>query len=266
MYKRSIQELREEWWSFFHEELERQRKANAPMVWQLENCYNDEKSAGSTLAGIRINKISEGTNEKFTVSYDILGDSCFIVVKNNQVTEQFSSNPNEIEFGNYPDYIDSNNKIGQKGSPMSGEILVSDFDKLFLVTDALSKKFDKERNESDKGQSFIEQINKITNHDEFEIWVDTLRKDGLSDDDTTLVCLEWGEGEEFEIVYQTPLSDYIKKEHLAMKEDFTSRKNKDEVPYLSNKPKDEEDNDSDSKEHSQEDKLFLNNPPVVLKN
>ncbi|MDR3246195.1 MAG: protein phosphatase 2C domain-containing protein [Prevotellaceae bacterium] len=212
-----VKEIRASWFQFFKKELERQQKANSPIVWHLENCFNVGKSAGATLVGIRIKKSekiwSPFSSVEYEVEYEVLGDSCLIVVKDDAVKAQISSKPDGAEFDNYPDYIDSNITIGMKGTPKKGKIgHLSNGDKLLLVTDALSDKFNEERNKPDKGKSFIKQINKIANDADFVKFVDDLRKEGMSNDDTTLVCIELDKNENFEIVYETPLNRYIEEE------------------------------------------------------
>ena len=217
-----INSLREKWWLYFHEELERQQKDGVPTVWLLENCYNNKKSAGATFAGIRF-----GIDNK-VVNYEILGDSCLIVIKNDQIKRIISSKPDGEAFDNYPDYIDSNELIGTKGSPNIGKVPFSDFNKIFLVTDALSDKFNEEEKIADQGRSIIEKLSKIEKQEEFEELVDALRNDGMSNDDTTFVCInkDTDDSMEFEVVFETPLDELIAKEmdlHQSV-----SKKNMDE--------------------------------------
>jgi hypothetical protein len=221
-----IESARDEWWKFFEDELERQQKENSPMVWNLENCFKARKSAGATLVGIHISIAKKWSKREEYINYEVIGDSCLIVVKDNKVKEQISSKPEGAKFDNYPDYIDSNSNIGTKGVPKTGKIAMSDCDKLFLVTDALSDKFNEERTRPDKGNSFIERISAISNHDEFEKFIGSLRKEGLSNDDTTLVCIEWDKNKKIDIVYETPFKEYIEKEREnAAKDNSLKEKN-----------------------------------------
>ena len=209
--ERNINSLREKWWQYFREELERQQKEGIPTVWLLENCYNNRKSAGATFAGVQF---GTALDDKKVVNYKILGDSCLIVIKDDQIKKIISSKPDGEAFDNYPDYIDSNELIGMKGSPNIGKVPFSDFNKIFLVTDALSDKLNEEEKKPDQGRSIIEKLSEIEKQEEFEELVDALRNDGMSNDDTTFVCInkEMNDSMDIEVVFKTPLDDFIAKE------------------------------------------------------
>jgi hypothetical protein len=211
-----IEDLRTRWRQFFAEELQRQKEAKTPTVWLTENAFNANLSAGATLAGIRIAKGEKGEQ---VVNYEVLGDSCIIAVKDGIIKKQISSKPEGAEFDNYPDYIDSNSTIGQKGESCKGEISYSDCEQILMVTDALSDLFNKVRHD-DRGKALIEEVNKLSNHEEFEAFVRRRRANGMSHDDTTLVIIELDENPDFESLYQTPLKNLIEDEKKKIEEDI----------------------------------------------
>jgi hypothetical protein len=197
---RKVARLRDEWWAFFAGRLESKRKENSPLLWHFENSFAEGRSAGATFVGIRV-------IDSASVEYEALGDSCLVVVRNGAIDRLISSMPEGAGFDNYPDYIDSHPATGMRGTLRRGTVeKLSPGDRLFLATDALSACFDEARSTQDRGKSFVETVNKIESKKAFELFVDRQRDKGMSDDDTTLVCVEWESDPAFRFVEETPVA------------------------------------------------------------
>ncbi|MDE6786547.1 MAG: hypothetical protein K2J46_05880, partial [Muribaculaceae bacterium] len=82
------------------------QKAEGKNPWRLERNLSDGLSAGATFLGIRFD------GDKWQCQ--ILGDSCFVKIHDNQIEDIFSSQ-DASSFNNYPDYYDSNPQKDGKG-------------------------------------------------------------------------------------------------------------------------------------------------------
>ncbi len=190
--RRQMDKLRLQWWEFFEKTVAERQAANDPFLWKLENSYNDRESAGSTFIGIRL-------CPERKVYYQVLGDSCVIVVKNCGTIKQISSKLEDAEFDNYPDYIDSNGELGMKGNVVSGYLDMMSGERILLVTDALSDLFNEVRKDREESKKLLELISNLNNREEFENLVTKLRKAGISDDDTTLIDIVFDGTDIFEV-------------------------------------------------------------------
>jgi hypothetical protein len=174
--------LRKRWRAWFAERLEARRAAGDPMTPYLEQFYVEERSAGATFLGVRI-------EDAHTAAYEALGDTCLIVVRGGAITEVVGSS--EDGFDDFPEYIDSHPRRG-KGTPRMGTVGdLATGDRLLLVTDALAARLDAARQSVDCVGAFVEAINGLASQRDFVRLVARLRKEGMTDDDTTLVSLEW---------------------------------------------------------------------------
>ncbi|MDR1407187.1 MAG: protein phosphatase 2C domain-containing protein [Tannerella sp.] len=191
-----VARARAQWRRFFVDRVESRMAEDSPLSWYLERCLAEEKSAGSTLVGIRA---TDGG-----VDYEALGDSCLVAVRDGCIESLITSMPDGEAFGNQPDYIDSHPAHGMRGTPRTGALAMSPGDKLFLATDALAERFDAERAAPDRGRSFVEAIDRLRTACDFEQFVHALRRDGMADDDTTLVCIEWEHSPDFHIAGRAP--------------------------------------------------------------
>lgn len=159
-------------------------------------------SAGSTFVGIRFNKNKwEGW---------VLGDSCLIAVdKNNKIVKIETSQ--EGQFDSHPDYFDSNPNKEGKGRPktISGELHQGC--KLLLVSDPFSDILYNKRS-SEKVKDLISELLEIENHETFELVVSKWREQGMHNDDSTLVVVEYDKTNEFNIVYEDCIDALIEEE------------------------------------------------------
>lgn len=180
-----VNALRDKWKLYFKNELDRQVRENVPTAWIMENHYNDNRSAGATFVGTRF------LEDK--VEYEILGDSCVVLVNNGRIVNVISSKQVGDEFDNYPDYIDSSKQIGEKGFVNKGEFPFRKGDEIIIVTDALSDILNTAFKDADKGVGIIKQLDAISDNNNFVELVEKLRDEGMTNDDTTMVHIKWSE-------------------------------------------------------------------------
>ena len=145
-------------------------------------------SAGATFVGIRF--------EKNLWKGSVLGDSC-LIEWDGSIAKLYTSQDVE-EFDSYPDYFDSDELKQGKGTPkdISGTLEKGGY--LLLVSDPFSD-FLFEHNKQGDVAMYMQQLLKLSSHDEFEILVDEWRKAGMHDDDTTLVIVEPDDSDDFSI-------------------------------------------------------------------
>lgn len=159
-------------------------------------------SAGSTFVGIRFNENKwEGW---------VLGDSCLIVIdKDNKVVKIETSQ--EGQFDSHPDYFDSNPNKDGKGHPknISGELHQGE--KLLLVSDPFSDILYANQ-VSEKIKDLICELLAIDNHEDFEVIVAKWREQGMHNDDSTLVIVEYDKENDFHIVYEDLIDEFIETE------------------------------------------------------
>ena len=150
--------------------------------WRSENMLATGASAGATLAGLRL-----GTEGKWTC--DVLGDSCLVELEGDHIKEIYSSMDH---FDNYPDYFDSNPDKTGKGEvrTVSGEWHLPEEPKktLLLVTDALGAFLASIKGKREE-TARIRELLSVESADEFKILVQYWRKDGMHNDDTTMVVV-----------------------------------------------------------------------------
>ena len=159
-------------------------------------------SAGSTFVGIRFNENKwEGW---------VLGDSCLIIVdQNNEIVKIETSQ--EGHFDSHPDYFDSNPNKEGKGLPktISGELHKGE--KLFLVSDPYSDILYNIQG-SDSQKELICKLLAIENHEAFEALVANWRAQGMHNDDSTLVVVEYDESDDFHVVHEDSIDAFIEME------------------------------------------------------
>ena len=207
----SIKELSPEWLQKVDEFIKSEEK-KGKNPWRAKNSIAEHRSAGATILGIRFNE------QKWTC--DVLGDSCLIVVEGNKVKKIISSSDSDT-FDNYPDYYDSDsNKLG-KGvlKTESGEL--SKTESLLLVSDPFSDFLSRHRDD----EELIKQIFEIKSHQEFETLVERWRGEGMHNDDSTLVIVEYDGKDEFNL---EDIDDIVKLIEADSENEKNELKNKDD--------------------------------------
>ena len=168
------------------------KDTNAPIniIYRNERNFVARRSAGATLVGIRFN----GNEWKGSV----LGDSCLI--EWNGIEAKFHTSQDVEAFDSYPDYFDSDDLKQGKGTPKAISGTLDKGGYLFLVSDPFSD-FMFEHNKQGDVAIYMQQLLKLSSHEDFEALVDDWRKAGMHNDDTTLVIVEPGDSDDFSIEY-----------------------------------------------------------------
>ena len=174
--RENVRELAPLWKERVDARLEEMRLDGAN-TWRAENMLLDGYSAGATLVGLRLN----GNHFRC----DVLGDSCLFILWKGQIYDMFSS---MYDFGNYPDYYDSDQKKPGKGEPRHFEGKTVPGMTFLLVSDPLAAYLSASRH-SWKERILVKELLCVESQDEFEILVDYWRRVGMHNDDTTMIVV-----------------------------------------------------------------------------
>lgn len=202
--KDSVKELSSIWRNKVEDNIKIRKEAGDQFVWRSERSLIEGRSAGATFLGIRF----EG------LDWDgyVLGDSCLIWINDNQIKEIYTSE--EVEaFDSYPDFFDSNPLNEGKGSYKEINGSLNNGDYLLLVSDPLSDFLLKHKDTAEEAV-LIKKLLDINSHQEFENVVEQWRKEGMHNDDTTLVIIKPDDKEDFTIVKKDEISELITDENL----------------------------------------------------
>ena len=149
--------------------------------WRSREMLANGASAGATLVGLRIGRASW--------TCDVLGDSCLVDLEGMRIKDIHCSMDH---FDNYPDYYDSNPERPGKGKvkTVRGMFNPPEFPAttLLLVTDALGA-FLSSIKGTDREEAYVRELLSVESADEFKMLVDYWRKDGMHNDDTTMVIV-----------------------------------------------------------------------------
>ena len=186
----SIKPLCDTWRQMVESFIQHLKDTNAPdnIIYRNERNLAEGKSAGATFVGIRFD------NNQWAGS--ILGDSCLIEWNG---TETIFHTSQDIEvFDSFPDYFDSNGLKQGKGTPKEISGIMDKGQYLLLVSDPFSD-FLLGHNKQGNIAEYVQQLLKLSSHEDFEALVDEWRKAGMHNDDTTLVVVESDDSDDFSI-------------------------------------------------------------------
>ena len=175
--RENVQALAPFWMERVRKKLEEWR-ALGREPWRSESMLATGASAGATLVGLRV-----GVGGKW--SCDILGDSCLVELEGDHIKEIYSSMDH---FDNYPDYFDSNPDKPGKGEVRTVTGMWNPKTTLLLVTDALGAFLATIKGKPEECARIRDLLN-VESADEFDILVQYWRKDGMHNDDTTMVIV-----------------------------------------------------------------------------
>ncbi|MBR1889173.1 MAG: protein phosphatase 2C domain-containing protein [Alloprevotella sp.] len=203
--KESIIPLCQEWRAKVSEFIQNLKDTNAPenIIYRNERNFAEGRSAGATFVGIRLD------GSKW--SGEVLGDTCLIEWDGNEA--KFNTSQDTDAFDSYPDYFDSNPLKDGKGTPKSIEGTLTDDKKLLLVSDPFSE-FLLEHSKQGDIAKYVQQLLSVASHDDFEVLVDEWRKEGMHNDDTTLVIVESDNAEALTITYADNIAEMVEKEQM----------------------------------------------------
>lgn len=174
------------------------------LIYRNEKNLVCGRSAGATFVGIRVN----GNEWKGSV----LGDSCLIEWDGYQIN--FNTSQNSETFDSYPDYFDSDSSKEGKGVPKSIEGVLTEGKYLLLVSDPFSEFLLKHSKQGNTAK-YVQQLLSLASHEDFESLVCEWRKEGMHNDDTTLVIVEYDNSEVLTISHADNIAEMIDKENLS---------------------------------------------------
>jgi serine/threonine protein phosphatase PrpC len=148
--------------------------------WRAKRSIDSGCSAGATILGVRFD------NDEWICN--VLGDSCFILVRDSHIVKLITSEDVEI-FDNYPDYYDSNPQKTGKGTLKTERGKLLPGDTILLVSDPFSNYLLKNKG-TEKEPDLLNRLIGIKSHDEFEAVVAEWRERGMHNDDSTLIIIK----------------------------------------------------------------------------
>lgn len=199
--KESVKELTSQWREEVQDFIKSQKEAGNQGIWRAERMLSDGKSAGATFLGIRF-------NGKDWSGY-VLGDSCLIKINNNKIEEICSSQEGE-SFDNYPDYFDSNLQNEGKGIPKQIKGTLGPNTPIFMVSDPFSDYLQKAKGTPEES-TLIKKLLDIQNHQEFEEVIEDWRRNGMHNDDSTLIVVIDDGSEYFNLDRVDSIDELIEK-------------------------------------------------------
>ena len=180
---------------------------NAPenLIYRNERNLAEKRSAGATFVGIRF----IGMNW----SGIVLGDSCLIEWDGENTI--FHTSQHTDSFDNRPDFFDSNPLCQGKGTHKNINGTISDNSVILLVSDPFSD-FLFEHSKQGDVATYIHQLLNIASHEVFETVVEEWRKNGMHNDDTTLIIIENDNSEDITINHPDDIAEMIEKEKFIL--------------------------------------------------
>lgn len=243
------------WFKEVEKNLEEQKQRGID-PFRAENRIAEGKGACATLVGLRFD------DHKWTC--DVLGDSSLIEINasTGEICNIYSSQ--EGEYDNYPDYFDSvNGKLYGKLRAFSGELAKGTI--LLLVSDPFTEYINRFKQ---NGEPFpIKKMLEVASHEQYEAYVDALRKEGMHNDDSTLVIIEYDGDDKFNVEYEDNLDEMIRSERESRNKNEES-KNVEKVEAEQEekvfKPTIMENNDAEANTESQQPVLPNSNSSELL--
>ena len=204
-YIDTIKPLCKEWRLRVKDYIQQLKNEKEPIniINRNERCLVEGRSAGATFVGIRFN------NRQW--SGVVLGDSCLIEWDGNDAT--FYTSQKIETFDNYPDYFDSDENKSGKGEPrpIHGELTEKKL--LLLVSDPFSN-FLLQKSKVGTIKEYISNILAVETHDNYETLVMDWRSEGMPNDDSTLIIIEYDKEEVFNIIHEDSITELINKGNL----------------------------------------------------
>jgi serine/threonine protein phosphatase PrpC len=199
----TIKPLCQSWKTKVLDYIQKLKDTNAPIniLYRNERNLVSGRSAGATFVGIRFN----GNEWKGSV----LGDSCLIEWDGNEA--QFNTSQDSGTFDSYPDYFDSDASKEGKGTPKPIGGVLTEGKYLLLVSDPFSE-FLLEHSKQGDIAKYVQQLLSLSSHDNFETLVSDWRKEGMHNDDTTLVIVEYDNSDALTINHWDDIAERIEKE------------------------------------------------------
>lgn len=246
----SVRELSPLWYDKVNSFLDDEEKAGRN-PWRAKGSIARGLSAGATIVGVRFN------NDEWAC--DVLGDSCFILVRESHI-EKLITSEDVAAFDSYPDFYDSNpKKIGkgtlktETGKLMSGDIIL-------LVSDPFSDFLLKNKGTGNESV-LVDRLSGVNSHEEFETVVAEWRDLGMHNDDSTLVIIKQDKSDELNLIEGCidSIDELIANEVVTAEVSFET--NVSEVPPVAPGPDKEVSHEVDSEGEDVQIKLSQLNDP-----
>jgi len=199
----TIKPLCKDWRLRVEDSIQQLKNENAPIniINRNERCLIEGRSAGATFVGIRFSK-SQWNGI-------VLGDSCLI--EWDGANAIFYTSQSTESFDNYPDYFDSDETKSGKGIPMPIQGELTEKKLLLLVSDPFSN-FLLQKSKVGTIKEYISDILAVETHDNFETLVMDWRSEGMPNDDSTIIIIEYDKEEDFNIIQEDSITELINKE------------------------------------------------------
>lgn len=179
----SVQKLEPLWEKLRDKYLENEEENNNPFAYLIRNQIAEKASAACTFVGVRIIK-------KHKLQYNILGDSSLVIFRNKKLKKEDIISTHTGSFDNFPEFFDSNHLRGGKGDPKEGTIEYKKDDVILLVSDPFSDYFYEKTGKGEDCSELLQEILDVKEHEGYEKMIEEWRKNGMHNDDSTLVVLQ----------------------------------------------------------------------------
>lgn len=204
--KETIKPLCQTWRTKVADFIQNLKDTNAPenMIYRNERNLAEGRSAGATFVGIRFN------GNKWNGA--VLGDSCLIEWNGNEA--KFYTSQDTNAFDSFPDYFDSDILKEGKGESMAIDGELKEGKCLLLVSDPFSE-FLLEHSKQGDFNKYVQQLLLLDSHDDFETMVTEWRKEGMHNDDTTLVIVENDKSDVLTISHADDIIEMVEYEKMS---------------------------------------------------
>ena len=123
------------------------------------------------------------------------------------------------DFDSFPDFLDSHPAKKSKGTIKYGTLPLSKGDALLLVSDPFSDFFYEKVKSGEACEDCISRIMALKSHDDFERLVSDWRNDGMTNDDSSLVIVEYDNSNDFIILNEDDIYKMSEEEKVKKKEE-----------------------------------------------
>lgn len=194
----NVKDLQTEWYAEARSFLKKQQEAGE-VTYMLENCLEERDGAGATFCGLSI-------IDKSHWSCDVLGDSCLIIVHEDNI--EIVSSQSDLN-NNRPDYYDSFLPKRGQVKHLDGELKEGEF--LLLVSDPFSGLlYERGIKQNSDAVRLAHELTTINSDEEFISFVKNWREnEGMHADDSTLVIVEYDGTDGLNNTTQCTLDDKI---------------------------------------------------------
>lgn len=167
----------------------------------LETLFNCENFGAVSFLGLRFAYSG-------MIKYELLGDLSIVITKNNRIKQIISYN----EFDNMAvcsDCIYSSDRVGINGEVRKGFFILDKGIEAFVVTRGLANIIINAESFGDKGEYLIDRLSEISSHNEFEDYIDLLKKDNNINEEVSMIRISWSKSKNIELVDKTELTEYV---------------------------------------------------------